>query len=146
MKAERIAIILPIILSAACLLTLPSVLANQWHKLARAMFFDPGAGFRLDHAHQTLRLAGFADRNYQTATNLQLRDQRFGNFRPTCVTQNSIIRTVSAPAERTVKSLDRRIVNPEGANAGLRFARQLADPFYRLSLGRKLRQDRGLIA
>src|SRR5258707_14967300 len=143
MKAERIAIILPIILSssrllstAVCLLPLPPVLTNQWHKLARAVFFDLSPSFRLDHAHQTLRLARFADRNYQTTANLQLRDQRFGNLRPTCCYQNSIIWPVSAPAERTVKSLDRRIVNPEGANAGLRFARQLADAFYRVNLRR----------
>src|SRR5712692_6634075 len=130
---------------ASLLIRGPTVLANQWHKLAGAMFFDLIAGFRLDHAHQTLRLARFANRNYQTTTDLQLRDQGIGHAWSTSRDQNSIVRCMCVPAERAVKSLDRRIVDPKFAYAGLRFARQLADALNRVNLGRELSQNCGLI-
>src|SRR5713226_6980967 len=112
----------------------PSVLANQWHKLAGAMLFDLIASFRLDHAHQTLRLARFANRNHQAASDLQLRDQSIGHARSAGRDQNSLVRRMRAPTERAVKSLDRRIVDPKFANAGLRLARKFADAFNRVNL------------
>jgi len=60
--------------TAACLLPLPAVLANQRHKTGKGHVLRSSPGFRLNHAHKYLRLARPADRNYQTATDLQLRD------------------------------------------------------------------------
>ena len=58
------------------------MLANQRHELARTMFFDFVASFRLDYTHKSLRLSRFAGGDDQAAADFQLRHQRFGYLRP----------------------------------------------------------------
>ena len=93
------------------------MLTNQRYKLAGAVFFDLMCRFRLDHSHQFLRFAGFANRNHQTAADFQLRDQWIRNPWPTGRDQDSVIGPVRIPSQRAIESLDRGIIDSQFAES-----------------------------
>src|SRR5690349_8630636 len=103
------------------------------------MIFFLSTLLRFYYSNQTLTLTRFSDRHDQPATDLQLRNQRLRNRWTTSSNKDSIVRRVCRPTERAVKTLHRRVVDPELANARLGPACEIADSFDRINLGRNFR-------
>src|SRR4051812_15001505 len=125
--------------SSLCLL--PSMLANERYELAIPVVFILLSVFGLDHSDQFLRFARLTDWNHQATTNFQLRHQWTGNSRPAGGNENRLVRTMCAPAQRAIESLNRRIVNTKFAYAPLSFSRKFADTFNGVDLRSQSRKN-----
>ena len=121
------------------------MLANQWYKGAAAVVFYRAPLFGLDYAYQPLTVTRLAHGNNQSAADLQLRYQRLGNRWSTGGDQYAVVRRVRGPAERAVETLDRSVVDPQLADACLRFAREIGDALDGINLSRDLRQHGSLV-
>ena len=121
------------------------MLAYQWYELTRPMLFNLMPAFGLYHTDELLRLARISDGNHQASAGFQLSYQRIRYPGPAGCYQNPIVRTIGIPAQRTVESLNRRIVNSQLTYAALRLAGQFTKALNRVNLRCQLRQHSRLI-
>ena len=91
----------------------PSMLADQWYKLARAMFLNLMSALSFDYANQALAGACLANRNHQPSAYFQLRHQGFRERGPTRSYKDSVIRSMGLPAQRPIESFHSRVVNSQ---------------------------------
>lgn len=97
-------------------------------------------------AHHVLGLARVAHRDDQAPPDLQLREQRLGHSGRTGGGQDSVIRSMRAPAQRSVKAFYSGVVYVQAAYACLRLSRKLGYALYRVDLRGQSCQHRCLIA
>src|SRR5258705_2645333 len=87
------------------------MLSDQGYKGTAAVVLFCVSLFRFANANQALSIPRVTHRNYQPATNLELRDQRLRDVRPTSSNEDCVIRRMGGPTQCPIKTFDRCIVN-----------------------------------
>src|SRR5712671_949411 len=98
------------------------------------MFFDCGPAIGFDNAQELLRFARSSDWNNQTPSCFQLGYQRIRDARAAGRYQNPVIGPISVPAQRSVKSFNRSVINSQFINALLSESCQFTNTFNRVNL------------